>query len=294
MSNHLDRIVKEYSKLSFNNRKDLRTVYYNKMEYYAKNNNISIPIHITFLENYFTIPRNIQKNLSNYSRIEEFFKKIFIPMSQKESSEKYYKDNILQAMLYECIESLRRSIFWFINYRYNNRIGFLIPARQSRYYSEFFGFISLSRFLGIALTRFPIIKTIETTINWEKMKIEIKKGKAKGGMHKAHFQLLKRDIEKNNFIPDNIKEEIKRQDNLFLTEERSSMIYAFGNEGRVSFEELIKYKKSNITNQLSHCFLGGENGEGYYIIRQMRIQIQQQLQTKSYYHMVMKDIKNIL
>ncbi|MBA7554800.1 hypothetical protein ES705_47435 [subsurface metagenome] len=44
------------------------------------------------------------------------------------------------------------------------------------------------------------------------------------------------------------------------------MIYAFGNEGRVSFEELIKYNKSNITNKLSHCFLGGENGKGilYY------------------------------
>jgi hypothetical protein len=174
----------------------------------------------------------------------------------------------LSALLMESIESLERSIFWFFNYRLNNKQGFTAPALQAEYYSEFFALIGISRILGIAVTHVPIFGPVLTEVNWKTKRVHYRPITVRSA-HVAHLQHLGRSIDKFSFVPDHIKirldefrpdanKEFKDDDEIIskflLTDERETYVYEFSVSSRV-YSDIVGGAQN-------FCFLGGEHGKG--------------------------------
>ncbi len=174
----------------------------------------------------------------------------------------------LNALLMESMESMERSIFWFFNYRFNRKHGFIAPSVQSEYYSEFFALIGISRVLGIAVTHVPFFGPVLTDLNWKTRELHFRPITVHSA-HIAHMSHLGRNIDRFPFIPDTVKirldefrpegkREYKDDDEIvskfLMTDDRESYVYEFNVSSRV-------YSDISLESR-SFCFIGGDNGKG--------------------------------
>lgn len=239
--------------------RSLKEVYFDVFKQIAEDNSIEFPPHIHELlhsDSYF--------QLVNTENSSDFLRKKLKPLLKDLNTPLSSNSGYLQGLLCESVLCLEKSVYWFFNYRFNQRYGFLLPARQALYYSEFFSIIGLSRFLGLGFTYFPSIGPLIAKVQWETGDLKITTKQPKGrGDHKKHYNLLKTELERFPFISADIKAKISQKKGFILTEERVSAVYNFE-----SLEKVFEYAQygnielweEELEDYKTWCFLGGEEG----------------------------------
>ena len=135
--------------------------------------------------------------------------------------------DILRASVTESAIALERSIYWYLNYRLNLRLQFAVAARQALYYSEFFAIITLSRFLGLALTRIlgrSLGIHLETAVNWRKLSFDVNWHNPRSP-HLDHYNLLKRKIGDFEFVSERCRRSITELGKPLQKEDREDAVY---------------------------------------------------------------------
>lgn len=251
----LKRIITYYKPIDIVSSSYLKNIYFKILKTIADEKNIEFPPILYGLQSLESQrDKEIQKSLEKLKEEIQFPIELSLIRG----------DAFLQGLLTESTKSLEKAIYWFFNYRFNQRHGFLVPASQSMYYSEFFSFISLSRFLGIAFTFIPQFHPIQIIIQWESGKILISKRKIGKGAHKRHFHLLKNEISRFDFINVDIKTTIEGRTEFLSTAERKETVYDFGLKSEVfDFFHWEEEKWKDYLQSFNEwCFLGGNHGLG--------------------------------
>lgn len=242
--------------------------------------------NVNLTETYFTFFREVCQSICIKINPEFLYLKSLAPEKEWKAAEKESRkvmqllkdegvtyplkeaDRLAQGLLCEGLHSLRKSIFWFFNYRYNDRVGFIAPSIQAKYYSEFFSIIGLSRLLGIARTYVPIFGVIQTETSWKRNTIHFIPQSKTGGGHLKHLSELGRHLSKFDFISDETRtyfqkiwprrsrdgtvRDVERQVKFLMTDDRETYVYGFEKRSRV-------YDRPHSTSPRI-CFIGGENG----------------------------------
>ncbi len=251
MKIQLSQIFAEYQKFTIGRQISLKGLYFDHFEKQAASLKIPFPKGFEFLD--YAPKTDFPNQKQKQQLIDPFKKGEVFPFLKAEG--------VLQALLTKSSIALEKSVYFFLNYRYNREGSFHWASRQSEYYAEFFAVIALSRFLGLAITYVPLIGQLQTEVDWEKGVVNIKIRNTKHGGHLDQFNLLKSRHVQFDFLDDSIKEGFRKSDKFLLTSERISRVYEFGRKSNV-------FHLTGNKQGVSLCFLGGLDGES---IKQIEI-----------------------
>lgn len=253
----INKLIEVYNKTTFNSKFNFKELFFKYFYSYSMNKKLPFPDSLFLL-------KNLNKNhLFGKVNPQEYYKtlkkiKDSFPIEIKISNDTM---GIIQALLAECLISLERSIYWFLNYRFNARNYFIIASRQAKYYSEFFALNSLSRLIGIANTHMPIVNLLTTIVNWEEETIDIIKSskKTREGDHNYLYRILSENINRFQFISHKLKANISNNKNHFLSEDRVDSVYDFGSHSEVFRNPLYQNKWETYEHRYTLCFVNGYN-----------------------------------
>lgn len=214
----IDVLAERYSKLGIHRSKfRFRRIYTEEAMEFAKRKGYDTPLGLVTSESHSELRNELRESLRSAIEEKEFPVGLFS------------SDEILQSFLTESAIALERSLYWYFNHRLNLQFHFEVSSRQSLYYSELNAIISLSRFLGRALTRVlpsSLGLHIQTTVNWKVRPPTINLHWRRGGRHHLdHYQLLKDSIDEFSFVLDRCKLAISGLEEPLLKENREDAVY---------------------------------------------------------------------